>query len=206
MISNYSELQASVGTWLKRTELTNDIPDFITMAEAKFNRVIRATEMETRSQATADDEYLALPTDYLEMRAIRVISTINLLLRYYPPAEFTYLKGTGQTGTPTAYTVEDSQIKIFPAPSATSTYDIEIDYLAKIPTLSDTVTENWLLTAHPDVYLLGTLVNAESFLYNDNRVPLWQARLSEALKEIEISAGNTRVGASPLSPRVRNVV
>ena len=206
MITNYSELQASIANWLKRAELTADIPEFINLAESRFNRVVRTTEMETRSQATADNEYLGLPSDYLELRAIRYIGNVNLVLRYYPPAELTALKTSTQTGAPFAYTIEDGQIKLYPAPDATNTYDVEIDYLARIPELTVSNTTNWLLDEHPDIYLFGSLVNAESFLYNDKRVPMWQARLDQALQELTVSAGKARLGASPLSPRVRNVV
>lgn len=206
MIANYSELQASITSWLKRDELVNDVPDFITLAEAKFNRIIRTTDMETRSLATATGEYLGLPSDFLQIRAIRYVSGFNRNLKYYPPTELTALKQSEDTGAPFAYTIEDNQIKLFPAPSATSPYDVEIDYLARIPTLTDAVTTNWLLTNNPDIYLFGALVNAESFLYNDKRVPMWQARLSEAVSELNISAGKERAGAAAMMPIVRHIV
>lgn len=206
MINNYGELQAAIASWLKRTELVNDIPGFISLAEDRFNRVIRATEMETRSQANAGNEYIGVPDDFLAVRAIRFMGNINRLLRYYSPAELTALKASGQTGNPTAYTVEDRQFKLFPAPTSSATAAIEIDYLAKIPALSDTNTTNWLLTDHSDIYLFGSLVNAESFLYNDSRVPLWQARLDQAISELTVQEGKARVGAAALMPTVRNIV
>lgn len=206
MINNYGELQAAIASWLKRTELVNDIPGFISLAEDRFNRVIRTTEMETRSQANADNEYIGVPDDFLAVRAIRFMGNINRLLRYYSPAELTALKASGQTGNPTAYTVEDRQFKLFPAPTSSATAAIEIDYLAKIPALSDTNTTNWLLTDHSDIYLFGSLVNAESFLYNDSRVPLWQARLDQAISELTVQEGKARVGAAALMPTVRNIV
>jgi|TARA_R110000796_G_scaffold49791_4_gene118408 hypothetical protein len=206
MINNYGELQAAIASWLKRSELVNDIPGFISLAEDRFNRVIRTTEMETRSQANADNEYIGVPADFLQVRAIRFMGNINRLLRYYSPAELTAFKASGQTGNPTAYTVEDRQFKLFPAPTSSATAAIEIDYLAKIPALSDTNTTNWLLTDHSDIYLFGSLVNAESFLYNDSRVPLWQARLDQAISELTVQEGKARVGAAALMPTVRNIV
>ena len=38
---------------------------------------------------------------------------------------------------------------------------------------------NWLLTTHPDAYLFGALCEAEPFIGNDERFPLWKARRDE---------------------------
>lgn len=205
MIDNYSDLQAAVANWLKRSDLTDDIKTFIQLAEAQFNRKIRTQDMETRSQATADGEYLGLPDDFLGLRAIRYLNSYNKPLKYLSPSELTRIKGYQDTGSPYAYTVEDGQIKLYPAPDATNTVDIEIEYLARIPSLSDSQTTNWLLDDNPDVYLFGTLVAAEPFLYNEERMPLWKSQLEAAINELAIAAGKARLGAGPLMPRVENV-
>ncbi len=44
-ITSYSTLQTSIGDWLNRADLTAVIPDFITLAEAQFNRNIRHRKM-----------------------------------------------------------------------------------------------------------------------------------------------------------------
>ena len=38
---NYGELKANIAAWLDRTDLTDKIPTFISLAEAKFFRVLR---------------------------------------------------------------------------------------------------------------------------------------------------------------------
>ena len=57
-----------------------------------------------------------------------------------------------------------------------------------IPALA-TTDPNWLLTAHPDHYLFGSLVEAEMFGVNDERAPLWKARRDEIF---DSPAGLTR--------------
>ena len=69
----------------------------------------------------------------------------------------------------------------FPPP----TYGLKLDDFQKIPALSDSATTNWLLTAHPDLYLFGSLVGAEMSGVNDERAPLWKARRDEILDEVE---------------------
>ncbi len=48
------------------------------------------------------------------------------------------------------------------------------------------------LTAHPDLYLFGALVEAEMFGVNDERAPLWKARRDEIFDEIEKLSNKTR--------------
>ena len=36
-LNNYANLKTSIANWLGRTDLVNDIPDFITLAENDFN-------------------------------------------------------------------------------------------------------------------------------------------------------------------------
>ena len=85
-----------------------------------------------------------------------------------------------------------------------STTAIRLDYFQKIPALTDAAATNWLLTAHPDLYLFGALVEAEMFGVNDERAPLWKARRDEIFDEIEKLSNKTRgagairvMGATP---------
>ena len=64
-ISTYAELQSAVGDFLNRQDLTTVIPTFIALAEADLNRSIRHRSMLTRSTATIDSQFTALPTDFL---------------------------------------------------------------------------------------------------------------------------------------------
>lgn len=48
-VDNYGELKTSIASWLKRSDLTSSIPDFIAMAEDRINRKIRIRAMEANS-------------------------------------------------------------------------------------------------------------------------------------------------------------
>ena len=45
-ISTYSELQTAAGNWLNRSDLTSRLPEFIALAESRFNRILNVPEME----------------------------------------------------------------------------------------------------------------------------------------------------------------
>ena len=76
-LSNYTELQASIADTLNRDDLTAVIPDFVRLAEAQLNRVVRHWRMEDRVIATVDSQYTALPTNFLE--PIRMLKTSGKL-------------------------------------------------------------------------------------------------------------------------------
>ena len=48
---------------------------------------------------------------------------------------------------------------------------------------TEVVISNWFVSAVPQLLLYGALVNAESFLKEDARIPLWQARFQAAEAE-----------------------
>ena len=66
----YTDLQASVAAWLKRSDLTSAIPDLITLAETEIFRKLRTYEMETAFVGTiAATGYMSLPANYKSWRS-----------------------------------------------------------------------------------------------------------------------------------------
>ena len=51
-ITTYATLQTAIANFLARSDLTAQIPDFITMAEARMNRELETRAQEKRSTAT----------------------------------------------------------------------------------------------------------------------------------------------------------
>src|SRR5512139_2968887 len=143
-LSTYTELQAAVASWLARSDLTSQIPDFIKLAESKLNRTLRTRQMEQRSTAAAA-EYMALPTLFLEMRNIKTTGSPVYTLEQRAPFEMDALDD-GTSGQPSRYAIIANQIRLAPTPDAT--YTLEIDYWEQIPPLASNST-NWLLTAAP---------------------------------------------------------
>jgi hypothetical protein len=70
----FDELKTNIADWLNRTDLTSVIPTFITLAEARLNRQLRTTNQYTRADISTSDQYLSMPSDFLEMRHIRMTS------------------------------------------------------------------------------------------------------------------------------------
>jgi hypothetical protein len=181
-ITTYAELKTAVENWLAHTLFTARVPEFIAIFEATANRRLRTRWQEgTASLTPGSDGTVALPSDYLALRRATWTGSKRVELEYVHPTYFQSAYPTRPQGTPTIFTIEGSTLKVMPL-DATA---VELDYYAKVPALSDSATTNWLLTAHPDLYLFGAMVEAELFGVNDERAPLWKARRDEIFSEIE---------------------
>ena len=109
-------------------------------------------------------------------------------LQYVHPSYLQAAYPSTPSARPRVFSIEGSVLKIRPV-DATA---LEFDYFQKIPALSAGAATNWLLAAHPDLYLFGALVEAEMFGVNDERAPLWKARRDEIFDEIEKLSNKTR--------------
>jgi hypothetical protein len=188
-ISTYVELQAAAANWLARDDLTLRIPDFITLAEAKFNRVLLHPRMETRTTLTvntlaADPEFLDLPTDFQTMRYVRLPDeTGRPRLQFMSQTQIDDYRYSRDnvTGTPVFFSIVGDQIELAPTPN--EDMDVEVLYRANIPALADNST-NWLLTLAPDLYLYGTLLEAAPYIQNDERLSVWGSAVALVIDQL----------------------
>ena len=205
-ITTYAELKTAVGNWLDRDDATTvaRIPEFIELAEANFNRVIRQPDMITKDDSfSISGRYTTLPTDTLEIVRIVLDLTPVVVLEYMTPEELSErrvsLTGGGKPYYFTTVGGSTNQLEVLRSPD--STYTASIIYYTRIPALADGT--NWLLTNHPDIYLFGALVEAEPYLKNDDRMPMWTSRLDKALNDLRLQGQRERHTASGL--RMRSV-
>ena len=71
-ISNYSDLQSTVANYLHRGDLTGQIPDFISLAEARINRKLRLRAMENTASGTTTGQTISLPTGFVAAKRIQI--------------------------------------------------------------------------------------------------------------------------------------
>ena len=72
-IGTYSELQTAVANWLDRSDLGSRIPEFITLSEARINRLLRVRLMENVKVISliSGSKRYPIPSDYLQLRTIQ---------------------------------------------------------------------------------------------------------------------------------------
>jgi hypothetical protein len=178
-VTTYSELKASIASWIARSDLTAQIPDFISFFEAMVNRKMRARQMLTTATLTPSSGAVTLPSDFLAVKT--VIPSGYGPLEYRDPNWIRSAYTTSETGTPQYYTIEGSSLVIRPA----TDQDVDLEYYQKVPVLSDSNTTNWLLTAYPDLYVAGSLVEAHAFIMDAEKAAIWSAKRDIILDEIE---------------------
>jgi|TARA_R100000458_G_scaffold54828_1_gene58244 hypothetical protein len=200
-ITTFSELKTAISNWLDRSDLDDRIPEFIALAEARHRRDFKLRRMETRVTANtiADTEYYSLPDNYIAMRNIQLNTDTKTPLEYLTPEQMDRIKGGSSKGKPKAYSIMGNTFQLRPIPDAV--YEIEMLYFKYFTALSDSNTTNDMLTYHPDIYLYGSLVEAEPYLQNDKRVQTWAAFYDRAKKDIIES--NERDRHSGVAPTTR---
>lgn len=201
-ITTYAELKSAIADWLNRDDLDAVIPSFIALAESQFNRSIRHRKMVTRSDATLDTPYFAVPADWLENIRFQLNTNPITPLLYVTPEQAAEERLTYSAARqPLMFTMIGEQFQIVPEPDGS--YDSELLYYAKIPALSDVNTTNWLLTESPDVYLYGALVQSAPYLKEDDRIGTWAGLYQRFVDDMMLADERARIGSSKLKARIR---
>lgn len=201
-ITTYSELKAAIANWLDRDDLTNVIPDFITLAEHQMERLVRHYKMVERSSGALDSQYSAVPADWLETIRMSISDGNTSKVDQTSLTDLMDKReaGLNQVGRPRFYAHAGESFELYPTPN--QTYNIELMYYQKIPALSASQTTNWLLDFAPDAYLYGSLVQASPYLGEDERVAVWNGLYNAAVASINAQNEKSRYSGSTLSMRL----
>ena len=189
-LTNYSDLQTSVTNWLSRSDATfvGLVPDFITLFEATVNRRLRVRQQQTTVQLTPSAGVVALPTDYLSWLRLTWTGNPRRELEYVEASWLQAAFPDNPVDLPSVFTIEGGNIIQRPIDGTATA--MEFVYYAKVPALS--AGPNWLMTAHPDLYLFGTLVEATAKTKDAETAVLWKARRDELFDEIVTLNNKTR--------------
>jgi hypothetical protein len=136
---------------------------------------------------TALQGQVALPSDYLSWRRVTWTGQTRRELQYVHPSYFQGSYPSQPIDIPALFTIEGNKLEIMPIDGT----PLEFDYYQSIPSII-TGSTNWLMTSHPDIYLFGSLVEAELFGVNDDRALTWKARRDELFEEITMRDRQTR--------------
>lgn len=181
-LTTYAELQAAVGSWLNKTNLTDSIPDFIALAEAQMRREITTVgQVSTFAEVEMTDTGWALPCSSEGLAAVIYDGD---QLPYLSPDRSAEFDGH----TPRHYTIIGKTLYVVPAGT------VEVRVKQKLCSLSSSVRSNWVLRDHPDAYLYGALMQAAPFLRDDERIPVWAGLFTSAIDSINRSERERQTG------------
>lgn len=158
-IRNYTEVNANV--------FTNSVCNtFITMAE---NRILRDIDLdvykrEVLGNMVQGDKFLTTPNDILTHRYMMITKDGEQIFLEFRDTSYMkeYWPDGNATGTPRFYSVWD-QDTFYLAPTPDENYVVELGYIRKPETLSETNPETWVSINAPEALLYACLIQAYSY-------------------------------------------
>lgn len=204
-LAQYSDLKLAVADWLSRADLDQQIPDFIHLAEATLNKVVRSTRMTANADVTvnASTRKAALPADMLEPIYVTLKTDEDFPLEQVSPEQLVALRRSRMRaqGTPRFYAIVGRNIEVCPTPASQITLDVA--YYQQITTLSGDSDTNWVLQYEPDLYLYTSLLHAAPFLQDQAKASLLTSLLAQqitaAVQSNQTIAFDTRTAGPSLN-------
>ena len=206
-LTTYTDLKTSIANWPNRSDLTTEIAgDFIALAEADFNAKLRIRQMEQIDEITINAETVTVPTGFISVRSLYILSgSTKYNVEYITPANLFKTKGSSTSGLPRVYSIEsDNATESFRfAPTPDTSYTGYLQYYKAFNNLSDSVASNYILAAHPAIYLYGSLYHASNFLggIDPNQTAQWMNMYSMALERCENNDRQDSYGGAPTVQR-----
>lgn len=195
-ISTYAQLQTAVASWLKRTDLTDAIPDLIMLGEKWIFRHARTRDMETALSVAMSSGLAAVPADYVEMKHAYIDGSPTAQVQR-KPASWIYLRyPTRSSESKPKFFARDGANFVF-GPFPDSDYTLKGIYYKRLTSVSSSA--NALFVANPDLYLFAALAEAEPFIKNDKRIPIWMGKRDAILLDVNGEDQNETYSGGPLS-------
>jgi hypothetical protein len=188
-ITTYAELRAAAANWLVRGDLTERIPEFIALAEARLNRILRTrlSETEVSLVSSVGSRFVALPTGFAEPLRLWIEQAGGR--SELPFVEASLIGGVSLRGEPGAWSLDGGAVR-FDRP-CDQAYAITLRML-KTFALSEAAPSNSLLIQAPDVYLFATLCEAGPLLRDVELTASYEAKLTRAIEELNAKEARGR--------------
>jgi hypothetical protein len=218
----YADLVATIEAYLNRGDLTDRIPDFIRLAEARMQREL--TPFSTRSEfnfllSATTGRTSAIPSlaGVVELPFVGYrVTDANLTFNPASPLPqvnetvlLTYHRDFPSVGAPEMYAILGQFIAVYPFPNVPkdslgvdSTYTIVTVMVGPTASVAVPITTanaalNPIYAETPDLYLYGALCESAPYLLHDERLPMWESRFRQIVKDVNRQHERLLVGTRP---------
>ena len=180
-------LTTAIKEYLENTEssFVSNIPNFIKATEEKILKNVQLDEFRKNVTGTssADNPYLAMPTDFLAPFSLAVLDSNNsytyLKLKHVSfIRDYTPIAAT--TGSPQYYAEFDSDTFVL-APTPSTTFTFELHYFYRPQSLTEASDTTWLSKNAINALLYGSLAEGAMYLKNFEVMPVYEQRFQESL-------------------------
>jgi hypothetical protein len=180
------DLRTAVVEHVRRPDITDVWTRLVLLAEVGFNRKLRCREQVTRTTLTLASGSVALPSDFAEL-----IGVYNANGQEYIQQPLQMVKETnpgGMYGANAYYAISGNALV-----SNGASGDRDVEYYAKVPTLSTSLTtSNWLLQKHPGLYLYGVALEAAKYMRDVELAQATKQLLDMEYHDVQADDDNAR--------------
>jgi hypothetical protein len=196
--TTHATLIRAVLDFTNRGDLSPVVPLLIINAERALARDTRVKNLATATLSVVAGDNLAVPTSMKSVQGwYHDGSTYYGAIEIVAPDQIGALKARyGATGVPLYAAIVDSKFRFAPVPDAT--YSTKITYWQGLTALSGGA--NWLHSAHPDIYLYATLVEAAVWMKDGEMKAAMQAELEKRLEELHLSTWEFHYSGTMVRP------
>lgn len=206
IVTTYSTLLTAVQDYINNSVLSAFAPNWVQNFEERLLRDPKnfGAWMEvTGTIGTIASSVIAVPATYRGLKYAYINGSPSSRLDRVSLNQLygTYPRG-GDTGRPRWIARDGTNFVFGPAPD--SAYAIKGVYWAKPTVLRSYVTggadavAHYLIVNAPDLLLYGALLEAEAFIRDDPRIPLWKAAYDLALQAYRSLQRDEDMSGSPL--------
>ena len=193
MSYTYSTLKSAIQNYTDSVETTfvANLDNFIQAAE---QRILNSIDLQyfrknVTGTVTANNQFLAVPTDYLASFSLSVISSSNKEFLLEKDVNFVQSinPNSATTGTPKYYAFFDiNSFILAPTPSADAVAELHYFYRPNSLTAGGDSGTTWLSTNAPNAMLYGSLVEAYIYLKGEpDLMKLYTDRFMESLVRLK---------------------
>jgi hypothetical protein len=199
-IANRADLLTKGASWLRRSgnaTFVAELPDCLTIAEAKLNRELGAVETDTTLTGTAGSNAISISGLSIVQPIALFLAETGLDEDEISPATEGSFPVSSTSGRPTRWSIDGTNIN-FNCP-LDAAYPFRFRYRQRFA-LTLAADTNWLLTNHPDVYLAALLMWGAGYLENWVNGAVWKATLDEAIPSIRNTIAQGKRATLMLDP------
>jgi hypothetical protein len=199
LITNYGTLKTAVEGYTHRSDLTEDIPSFIQLAESRINTDLDDDSMESRASYTilAGSRFVTLPLDMRKLMNVQIavsggvkaILPLSLL-------QMDALHPNLIAGVPDHYAITGSEMEVRDIVGEDT--DMEIFYQYRLTGFSDDEDTNDILVKYPNIYLYAALMEWLLFVQGDERMKVFTDAYRAEVTRINDEAEDRKMSGGPI--------
>lgn len=178
-ISNYSELKTAISDWMARNDVSGVAADFITLGEAKLNRLLGPVG--TTALLTG-----VIGSKTIDISSLSISEAQNLYITdgnaewFMTPRTLGTYTMNSTSGRPSIWAIEGTTITMDRL--LDQAYSFRFVYEGRFA-LSDAAPTNTVLTENPDVYMAASIVWGSVYTKDLSGGAMWKQLLDEFLTE-----------------------